>query len=56
VTVLALAAIVLLYRDEVAEAIAAGNEKLDLALDDEPARGALDEPSRKKTFVYRNFH
>ncbi|HXV56852.1 MAG TPA: hypothetical protein VD704_03205 [Gaiellaceae bacterium] len=43
VTVLALAAIVLLlYRDDVADAIAAGNEKLGLAVDDEPVRAALD--------------
>jgi hypothetical protein len=43
VTVLALAAVVLLlYRNDVAEAIAAGNEKLGLAVDDEPVRGALD--------------
>jgi hypothetical protein len=41
--VLALAAVVLLlYRDDVAEAIAAGNQKLGLAADDEPARRALD--------------
>jgi hypothetical protein len=43
VTILALAAVVLLlYRDDVAEAIAAGNEKLGLTIDDEPVRGALD--------------
>jgi hypothetical protein len=43
VTVLALAAVVLLlYRHDVAEAIAAGNEKLGPAVDDEPVRGALD--------------
>jgi hypothetical protein len=43
VTILALAAIILLlYRDDVAEAIAASNEKLGLAVDDEPVRRALD--------------
>lgn len=43
VTILALAAIVLLlYRDDVAEAIAASNEKLGLTVDDEPIRRALD--------------
>ena len=43
VTILALAAVVLLlYRDDVAEAIAASNEKLGLAVDDEPVRRALD--------------
>ena len=43
VAVLALAAVVLLlFRDDVAEALAAGNEKLGLAVDDEPARRALD--------------
>lgn len=43
VTVLALAAVVLLlYRDDVAEAIAAGNEKLGLSVDAEPVRRALD--------------
>jgi len=43
VTILALAAVILLlYRDDVAEAIAAGNEKLGLAVDDEPVRRALD--------------
>jgi hypothetical protein len=43
VGVLAIAAVVLLlYRDDVAEAFAAGNEKLGLAVDDEPARRALD--------------
>jgi hypothetical protein len=43
VTILALAAIILLlYRDDVAEAIATGNEKLGLAVDDEPVRRALD--------------
>ena len=43
VTILALGAIILLlYRDDVAEAIAAGNEKLGLAVDDEPVRRALD--------------
>jgi len=43
VTILALGAVVLLlYRDDVAEAIAAGNEKLGLAVDDEPVRRALD--------------
>jgi hypothetical protein len=48
VGVLALAAVVLLlYRDDVAEAIAAGNEKLGLAVDDEPARRALDELARE---------
>jgi hypothetical protein len=43
VTILALAAVILLlYRDDVAEAIAAGNEKLGLTIDDEPVRGTLD--------------
>jgi hypothetical protein len=43
VTILALAAVVLLlYRDDVAEAIAASNEKLGLTVDDEPVRRALD--------------
>jgi hypothetical protein len=43
VTILALAAVVLLlYRDDVAEAIAASNEKLGLAVDDEPVRRAVD--------------
>ena len=43
VTILALAGVVLLlYRDDVAEAIAASNEKLGLAVDDEPVRRALD--------------
>ena len=43
VTILALAAVVLLlYRDDVAEAIASSNEKLGLAVDDEPVRRALD--------------
>jgi hypothetical protein len=43
VTILALAAVILLlYRDDVAEAIAASNEKLGLAVDDEPVRRALD--------------
>jgi hypothetical protein len=43
VAVLALAAVVLLlYRDDVAEAIASGNEKLGLAVDDQAARRALD--------------
>jgi hypothetical protein len=43
VAVLALAAVaLLLYRDDVAEAIAAGNQKLGLSADDEPTRRALD--------------
>jgi hypothetical protein len=43
VAVLALAAIVLLlYRDDVAEAIAAGNQKLGLVVDDTEALDALD--------------
>ena len=43
VTILALGAVVLLlYRDDVAEAIAASNEKLGLAVDDEPVRRALN--------------
>jgi hypothetical protein len=43
VAVLALAAVVLLlFRDDVADAIAAGNEKLGLGVDDEAARYALD--------------
>jgi hypothetical protein len=43
VAVLALAAVVLLlFRDDVAEAIAAGNEKLGRPVDDEPIRRALD--------------
>lgn len=41
--VLALGAVaLLLYRDDVAEAIAAGNQKLGLAADEEAARRALD--------------
>jgi Protein of unknown function (DUF3995) len=48
VTILALAAVVLLlYRDDVAEAIAAGNEKLGLTVDDEPVRRALDALGRE---------
>jgi hypothetical protein len=43
VAVLALAAVVLLlYRDDVADAIASGNQKLGLAADDAEVRGALD--------------
>ncbi len=43
ITVLALAAIVLLlYRDDVMDAIATGNEKLGLGVDDEPVRSVLD--------------
>jgi hypothetical protein len=43
IAVLALGAIVLLlYRDDVAEAIAAGNQMLGLAADDAPVRRALD--------------
>jgi len=43
VTILALAAVILLlFRDDVADAVAAGNEKLGLAVDDEPVRRALD--------------
>jgi hypothetical protein len=43
IAVLALGAIVLLlYRDDVTEAIAAGNQMLGLAADDEPVRRALD--------------
>lgn len=43
VAVLALAAVVLLlYRDDVAEAFAVGNQKLGLAVDDEATRRALD--------------
>jgi hypothetical protein len=43
VTILALAAVVLLlFRDDVMDAIVAGNEKLGLAVDDEPVRCALD--------------
>jgi hypothetical protein len=43
VAVFALAAVVLLlFRDDVADAIAAGTQKLGLAVDDEPARRALD--------------
>jgi hypothetical protein len=43
VAVLALGVVVLLlYRDDVAEALAVGNEKLRLAVDDEAARRALD--------------
>lgn len=43
VGVLALAAVVLLLlRDDVSEAIAAGNQKLGLGTDDEPVRAALD--------------
>lgn len=44
VAVLALAAIVLLlFRDDVARAVAAGNERLTPTVDDETARRALDE-------------
>jgi hypothetical protein len=44
VAVFALAAIVLLlFRDDVADAIAAGNQKLGRAIDDEVARLALDK-------------
>jgi hypothetical protein len=43
VGVLALAAVVLLlYRDDVADALAVGNQMLGLAVDDEAARRALD--------------
>jgi hypothetical protein len=43
VGVLALAAVVLLlYRDDVAEALTVGNQMLGLAVDDEAARRALD--------------
>jgi hypothetical protein len=43
IAVLALGAVVLLlYRDDVSEAIAAGNQMLGLAPDDEPVRSALD--------------
>jgi hypothetical protein len=43
VTILALAAIVLLlFRDDVMDAIASGNEKLGLTVDDQPVRTALD--------------
>ena len=43
VTILALAAVVLLlYRDDVMDAIATGNEKLGLTVDDEPVRRVLD--------------
>jgi hypothetical protein len=43
IAVLALAAVILLlYRDDVAEAIAAGNEKLAFGVDDQPTRRALD--------------
>jgi hypothetical protein len=43
VAVLALAVVVLLlYRDDVADALAAGNQMLGLAVDDEAARRALD--------------
>jgi hypothetical protein len=48
VGILALGAVVLLlYRDDVAEAFAAGNQALGLAVDDEPARRALDALSRE---------
>jgi hypothetical protein len=48
VTILALAAVVLLLcRDDVAEAIATGNEKLGLTVDDEPVRQALDALGHK---------
>jgi hypothetical protein len=43
ITILALAAVVLLlYRDDVMDAFATGNEKLGLTVDDEPVRRALD--------------
>jgi hypothetical protein len=54
VTVLALAAIVLLLYRDVAEAIAAGNEKLGLAVDDEPTRRALDSLVREGWTVEHN--
>jgi hypothetical protein len=44
VTILALAAVVLLlFRDDVAEAIAAGNEKLGMAVHDQAVRRAMNE-------------
>jgi len=55
-TVLALAAIVLLlYRDDVAEAVAAGNEKLGLATDDEPVRRALDSLAKEGWTIEHDF-
>jgi hypothetical protein len=44
VTILALVAavVLLLYRDDVMEAIATGNENLGLTVDDEPDRRAMD--------------
>jgi hypothetical protein len=43
VTILALAAVVLLlFRDDVTDAVAAGNEKLGLTVDDQSVRSALD--------------
>ena len=43
ITILALAAVVLLlYRDDVMDAFAAGNEKLGLTVDDQPVRRTLD--------------
>jgi hypothetical protein len=43
VTILALGAVVLLlFRDDVMDAIVAGNEKLGLTVDDQPVRTALD--------------
>jgi hypothetical protein len=51
VTILALAAVVLLlFRDDVAEAIAASNEKLGLAVDDEPVRRVLDTLAREESW------
>jgi hypothetical protein len=48
ITILALAAVVLLlYRDDVMDAVATGNEKLGLTVDDEPVRRALDTLSNE---------
>ena len=50
VTILALGAVVLLlFRDDVMDAIATGNEKLGLTVDDQPVRTALD-PSCEAPF------
>lgn len=56
VTVLALGAVVLLlYRDDVAEAIAAGNEKLGLTPDDQPVRRALDALAKEGWTIEHDF-
>jgi hypothetical protein len=57
VTVLAFAAVVLLlYRDDVAEAIAVGNERLGLTTDDEAALRALDALAEEGWTVEHDAH